>query len=131
MYVCVQVFAIVEFVEEKCAEHVLHAREPLLINGRRLTVKPRDIKVRGKSDEHRHGDDSEPGDQDHHTSNRRGRKFKGNPNKISGGYFEEQQFKFDPEVQRQLASVNSVSTMCTCVNVALTITIPCCRRRSS
>ena len=107
-----QVFAIVEFVDEKCAEHVLHAREPLLINGRRLTVKPRDIKVRGKPEEHRHGDDREPGDQEHHsTSNHRGRRFKGHPNKSSGGYFEEQRFKFDPEVQQKLAAVNSVSTM--------------------
>jgi hypothetical protein len=96
-----QVFAIVEFAEEKCAESVLHASEPLLINGRRLTIKPRDIKVRRKPEEHHHGDDTEPGDQEHHTTrNHRGRKF--------SRYFEEQEFKFDPEVQRQLASVNSV-----------------------
>ena len=113
-----QVFAIIEFAEEKSAEHVLHAREPLLINGRRLTVKPRDIKVRGKSEEHHHGD-SEPGDQKHHTSrNHHGRKFKGHPNKSSGG---EPQLKFDPEVQRQLASVRSVSSMCLLFNTVLSI----------
>ena len=125
-----QVFAIVEFAEEKSAEHVLHAREPLLINGRRLTVKPRDIKVRGKSEEHHHGDNTEPGNQEHHTTrNHRGRKFRGHPNKSSGG---ETQLKFDPEVQRQLTSVKSVSSMCMLLNAVLSIYIfPCFRLRSS
>ena len=110
-----QVFAIVEFAEEKSAERVLHAREPLLINGRRLTVKPRNIKVRGRSGERHHGDDTEPGDQEQHAArNHRGRKFKGHPNRSVG---DEPQFKFDPEVQRQLASVDSVSTVCVCVCV--------------
>ena len=107
-----QVFAIVEFAEEKSAERVLHASEPLLINGRRLTVKPRDIKVRRKPEERHHGDDMESADGEHHIAhNHRGRKFKGRPSRSSGGYFEETQFKFDPEIHRQLASVNSVSTM--------------------
>ena len=108
-----QVFAIVEFAEEKNAEHVLHMREPLLIYGKRLTVKPRDVKVHRKPEVHRDGDETVQADQDQH--NRRGRRFRGHHDR---GYFEEQRFKFDPEVQRQLSSVNSVSqinTMCSTI----------------
>lgn len=102
-----------EFAEEKSAERVLHVREPLLISGKRLTVKPRDIKAprNSKSKEHHYGDNGMQADQQHHTASRnhRGRRFKDHHDGSGGGYFEEPRFKFDPEVQRQLSVVNSVS----------------------
>ena len=97
-----QVYAIVEFADEAVAEAVLHVSKPLYLGGKKLTVKPRDIKLHTKSSksdvqykantdelpnvqppkskEHRHGDAGPEGEQ----------------------------LKFDPEVMQQISAADSV-----------------------
>lgn len=82
-----QVYAIVEFADEAIAEAVLHVNKPLNLGGKKLTVKPRDIKLHAKSSK---------SDVQH----------KNSTDELAGP--EGEQLKFDPQVVQKISTADSV-----------------------
>ena len=97
-----QYSAIVKFADAAVAEEVLHASEPLYLDGRKLTVKPRDIKPHAKRSKSnaQHRDD-----KDQHTKIRLPKSKVHHHGEIGQ---EKEQLKFDPEVIQQISVADSV-----------------------
>lgn len=91
-------YAIIEFADEIVAEKVLRSEQPHLLNGKRLTVKPRSIKPPKKAKVHHQGDSKDEEDQ----------LQKSNVDHSGGAAGSGELLKFHPTLMSKLADTDSV-----------------------